>query len=440
MSSKRGPPSWLFSNNTSITPRSVAFTDHKLHNMGKKTKREKTPDVRSRKGPVPPARLLQLVSKFLTEHSCVKAHRALLKDINDNGWDTELSYGDQSLTSIFQSWETAQNSAVASVDDPASVSSSDTDTDSSESESDSSNSRVKLALGADLVAAGTKSLKRKATRNSSSATSNSATSNSVLDSSSEAEPTSKKRKTAGAAQGSESSESDSDSGSSETSGSDESSSDSDNSDDSDSRSDDSDSNSEQAGRTGANVAGSSSEEESLSEEGSSSEDDSSDSDSDSGGEIAAKAAAGISIPESDSDDTSDSSSSDSGVEDKKKTQKRKKTSAAASRVSSDSSVTVGRQSPVSQVKQGAPPLPPDPVMKGAKKQNDPFSRIPKNIKVDPKFASNNYISVDYSQQAHEDLIVTKGKGFTKEKNKKKKGSFRGGPIDISHSGSIYFDD
>ena len=40
----------------------------------------------------------------------------------------------------------------------------------------------------------------------------------------------------------------------------------------------------------------------------------------------------------------------------------------------------------------------------------------------------------YGFKAHQDLIVTRGKGFQKEKNKKKKGSYRGGAIDMgSHS-------
>ncbi|KAI5810467.1 SRP40, C-terminal domain-containing protein [Pyronema omphalodes] len=41
------------------------------------------------------------------------------------------------------------------------------------------------------------------------------------------------------------------------------------------------------------------------------------------------------------------------------------------------------------------------------------------------FAENHYAA-----RAHADLIVTKGKGFTKEKNKKKRGSYRGGAIDF----------
>lgn len=58
----------------------------------------------------------------------------------------------------------------------------------------------------------------------------------------------------------------------------------------------------------------------------------------------------------------------------------------------------------------------------------PFSRIPVDQKVDPRFASNAYVSYDYADRAHRDLVVTKGKGFTKEKNKKKRGEskFLGG--------------
>ena len=57
-----------------------------------------------------------------------------------------------------------------------------------------------------------------------------------------------------------------------------------------------------------------------------------------------------------------------------------------------------------------------------KKTNTPFSRIPQDTKVDPKLASNAYVPYDYAEKAHQDLSVTKGRGFTKEKNKKKKGA------------------
>lgn len=45
----------------------------------------------------------------------------------------------------------------------------------------------------------------------------------------------------------------------------------------------------------------------------------------------------------------------------------------------------------------------------------------------------------WGEKANIDLIKTRGKGFTKEKNKKKKGSYRGGKIDMAVH-SIKFDD
>ncbi|KAI7320690.1 hypothetical protein KC315_g9358, partial [Hortaea werneckii] len=78
-------------------------------------------------------------------------------------------------------------------------------------------------------------------------------------------------------------------------------------------------------------------------------------------------------------------------------------------------------------------------VKQLKKQNVPFSRIPADTKVDPRFSSNDYVPYDYANRAYQDLIVTKGKGFTKEKNKKKRGSYRGGAIDLAPKG-IKFED
>ena len=37
---------------------------------------------------------------------------------------------------------------------------------------------------------------------------------------------------------------------------------------------------------------------------------------------------------------------------------------------------------------------------------------------------------DYGAKASKDLIVTRGAGFRKEKNKKKRGSYRGGEITV----------
>lgn len=76
---------------------------------------------------------------------------------------------------------------------------------------------------------------------------------------------------------------------------------------------------------------------------------------------------------------------------------------------------------------------------GNGKSTTSFSRIPTNQKIDPRFASNKYVNYDYAEKAHRDLSVTKGKGFTKEKNKKKRGAYKGGFID-TQSRAIKFDD
>lgn len=54
--------------------------------------------------------------------------------------------------------------------------------------------------------------------------------------------------------------------------------------------------------------------------------------------------------------------------------------------------------------------------------------------------SNAYQSYNYADRAYNDLSVTRGKGFTKEKNKKKRGSYRGGLIDISGGKGFKFED
>lgn len=46
---------------------------------------------------------------------------------------------------------------------------------------------------------------------------------------------------------------------------------------------------------------------------------------------------------------------------------------------------------------------------------------------------------DYGKRAHEDLIVTRGAGFRKEKNKKKRGSYRGGEITVRFDHAILQD-
>ncbi|KAM0750246.1 hypothetical protein T439DRAFT_289488, partial [Meredithblackwellia eburnea MCA 4105] len=73
--------------------------------------------------------------------------------------------------------------------------------------------------------------------------------------------------------------------------------------------------------------------------------------------------------------------------------------------------------------------------------NAPFQRIKAEdvTYADPRLMDNSFAarpagSSDYGAKASADLIVTRGKGFTKEKNKKKRGSYRGGEITMaSHS-------
>ncbi|KDR73560.1 hypothetical protein GALMADRAFT_228004 [Galerina marginata CBS 339.88] len=75
--------------------------------------------------------------------------------------------------------------------------------------------------------------------------------------------------------------------------------------------------------------------------------------------------------------------------------------------------------------------------KGGRPANERFQRVDPT-KYEP-IANNQYLAKhapdnDYGKRAHEDLIVTRGAGFRKEKNKKKKGSYRGGEITMqSHS-------
>jgi hypothetical protein len=63
-----------------------------------------------------------------------------------------------------------------------------------------------------------------------------------------------------------------------------------------------------------------------------------------------------------------------------------------------------------------------------------FSRVDAaSVEFSHESLKNNSFSAAshaYGLQAHQDLIVTKGKGFRKEKDKKKRGSYRGGSIDF----------
>ncbi|PWN52966.1 hypothetical protein IE53DRAFT_311102 [Violaceomyces palustris] len=75
--------------------------------------------------------------------------------------------------------------------------------------------------------------------------------------------------------------------------------------------------------------------------------------------------------------------------------------------------------------------------KGARsKSNTPFQRVKSDqiVFTDERLKDMSYDAKsgagDWGAKASADLIVTRGKGFTKEKNKKKRGSYRGGEIDV----------
>jgi len=84
--------------------------------------------------------------------------------------------------------------------------------------------------------------------------------------------------------------------------------------------------------------------------------------------------------------------------------------------------------------------------KASRKPNTPFQRVNANSAkyYDEKLKDNSFESRgarpgDYGAKANQDLIVTRGDGFRKEKNKKKRGSYRGGDITL-HSHSFKFED
>ena len=84
-----------------------------------------------------------------------------------------------------------------------------------------------------------------------------------------------------------------------------------------------------------------------------------------------------------------------------------------------------------------------PVTKEKKKHQGakptPLAELSSNTQ-DDSVISNKYKNYDYADKAYKDLSVTRGKGFTKEKNKKKRGSYRGGAIDTSGGKAHKFED
>ncbi|ORZ18587.1 SRP40, C-terminal domain-domain-containing protein [Absidia repens] len=89
-----------------------------------------------------------------------------------------------------------------------------------------------------------------------------------------------------------------------------------------------------------------------------------------------------------------------------------------------------------------------PKINGKRQPGTPFQRVrPEEVTFDDdRLRDNTYVSKggsdeqSYGWKAHQDLIKTRGDKFRAEKNKKKRGSYRGGQISMeSHSIKFNFD-
>ncbi|EDN06980.1 hypothetical protein I7I51_05719 [Histoplasma capsulatum] len=141
---------------------------------------------------------------------------------------------------------------------------------------------------------------------------------------------------------------------------------------------------------------------------------------------------------SSSDSSSNSSSSDSSVSKKR----RKEQSSNQSNKSATSSAILKKAASITSTfnivsARGSNPAASTPSIKHSGTQPTPLALAGQLSHDHP---SNAYIPYAYAERAYKDLSVTRGKGFTKEKNKKKRGSYRGGLIDIGPGKSFKFED
>jgi hypothetical protein len=121
----------------------------------------------------------------------------------------------------------------------------------------------------------------------------------------------------------------------------------------------------------------------------------------------------------------------------------KKPSASISAASEASSATSSESSDSNSESSLKSP-PKKPVAEKSKKKREgakqtPLAALSANTAED-SYISNKYQNYDYAERAYKDLSVTRGKGFTKEKNKKKRGSYRGGAIDTTGGKGFKFED
>jgi hypothetical protein len=121
----------------------------------------------------------------------------------------------------------------------------------------------------------------------------------------------------------------------------------------------------------------------------------------------------------------------------------KKPSASISAASEASSATSSESSD-SNSESPSKSSPKKPAAEKTKKKHEgakqtPLAALSANVTED-SYISNKYQNYDYAERAYKDLSITRGKGFTKEKNKKKRGSYRGGAIDTSGGKGFKFED
>lgn len=352
--------------------------------------------------------LLALVTDFLNTNGYDKAASQVEKQAKKQGVTLEKDAATPSLTAVYESWQSQQTTPVAKESESDSDSSSSEEDSESDSESSDSDSDDKV------------SRKRKASSppsdDSSSASDASSSSSESSDESSESEaevaPPAKKSKTAHKTKAKTPSPAPSSSASSASESS-ESESDSSSSSDSSSESSESESESESEAEPEPVKPKKSKKSEKASKDSK-----------------PAKAAK-VEVTTNDSD-SSATLAGDSPVDtlvipaadnsEYMHPDRKRKLPSSFSQTSEEQAVPATEEN-----------------IKRLKKENIPFSRIPKDQFVDPKFSDNTYQSYDYADKAHEALIVTKGKAFTKAKNKGKRGSYRGGKIDLTPKG-IKFED
>lgn len=76
-------------------------------------------------------------------------------------------------------------------------------------------------------------------------------------------------------------------------------------------------------------------------------------------------------------------------------------------------------------------------------QGTPFRRVDPSLAKQCLVKDNSFFAggtSSWGRKAAEDLIVTRGKGFKHEKTKKKRGTYKGGAIDVNAVNSVRFPD